>query len=142
MCLDAQSCATLRPHELQPARLLPPLGVSGKNAGVGCHALLQGTFLIQGSNPGLLHCRWILCCLSHQGSPEIDIDVLPILWFLSIKSLCLSVFAITNKMMGKHTLRKSNQVTLSIKKKYTIEFVHNKQQKISFLCLFKYWETG
>ena len=23
-----------------------------------------------GSNPGLLHCRWILYCLSHQGSPK------------------------------------------------------------------------
>ena len=29
----------------------------GKNAGVGCHVLLQGIFPIQGSNPGLLHCR-------------------------------------------------------------------------------------
>ena len=27
-------------------------------------------FLIQGLNPGLLHCRWILYHLSHQGSPE------------------------------------------------------------------------
>ena len=26
-----------------------------KNTGVGCHALLQGIFLTQGSNPGLLH---------------------------------------------------------------------------------------
>ena len=25
----------------------------------------------QGSNPGLLHCRRILYCLSHQGSPDI-----------------------------------------------------------------------
>ena len=25
----------------------------------------------QGSNPGLPHCRWILCHLSHQGSPRI-----------------------------------------------------------------------
>ena len=29
---------------------------------------LQGIFLIQGSNLGFLHCRWILYCLSHQGS--------------------------------------------------------------------------
>ena len=36
---------------------------------MGCHALLQGIFPIQGSNPGLLHCRWILYCLSHQGRP-------------------------------------------------------------------------
>ena len=43
----------------------------GKNTGVGCHALLQGTFLTQGSNPGLLHCRRILYRLSHQGSPRI-----------------------------------------------------------------------
>ena len=41
----------------------------GKNTGVGCHALLQGIFPTQGSNPGLLHCRRILYHLSHQGSP-------------------------------------------------------------------------
>ena len=27
--------------------------------GVGCHALLQGIFPIQGLNPDLPHCRWI-----------------------------------------------------------------------------------
>ena len=31
--------------------------------GVGCHALLQGIFPIQGSNPDLPHCRQILYCL-------------------------------------------------------------------------------
>ena len=41
----------------------------GKNTGVGCHALLQGIFPTQGLNPGLLHCRRILYCLNHQGSP-------------------------------------------------------------------------
>ena len=41
----------------------------GKNTGGGCYALLQGIFPIQGSNPGLPHCRWILYCLIHQGSP-------------------------------------------------------------------------
>ena len=41
----------------------------GKNTRVGCHALLQGIFLTQGSNPGLPHCRQILYYLSHQGSP-------------------------------------------------------------------------
>ena len=29
---------------------------------------IQGIFPIQGSNPGLLHCRWILYSLSHQGN--------------------------------------------------------------------------
>ena len=32
----------------------------GKNTGVGCHALLQGIFPTQGSNPGLPYCRQIL----------------------------------------------------------------------------------
>ena len=35
---------------------------------MGCHFLLQGIFLTQGSNPGLLHSRQILYRLSHQGS--------------------------------------------------------------------------
>ena len=45
-------------------------GPPGKNTGVGCHALLQGSFLTHGSNLGLLHCRQILYHLSHQGSPS------------------------------------------------------------------------
>ena len=64
-----QSCLTLRPYGLQPARLLCPWDSHGKNTGVGCHALLQGIFITQGSNARLLHCRQILYCLSHQGSP-------------------------------------------------------------------------
>ena len=39
----------------------------GKNTGVDCHSILQETFLTQGSNLGLLHCRHILYHLSHQG---------------------------------------------------------------------------
>ena len=39
----------------------------GKNTGVGCHALLQGIFPTQGSNPGLLHCGQILYQLSCEG---------------------------------------------------------------------------
>ena len=46
-----------------------PWDFPDKNTGAGCHFLLQGIFLTQGSNPGLLHCRWILYWQSHQGSP-------------------------------------------------------------------------
>ena len=48
------------------------MGFSGKNTGAGCHALLQGIFPIQGSNPGLPHGRQILYWLSHQESPRIQ----------------------------------------------------------------------
>ena len=39
----------------------------GKNTGVGCYALLQGIFPIQGLKPGLLQGRGITYHLSHQG---------------------------------------------------------------------------
>ena len=39
-----------------------------KNTGMGCHSHIQRIFLIQGLNPGLLHCRQILYHLSYQRS--------------------------------------------------------------------------
>ena len=59
---------SFQPHELQPARLLCPWNSPVKNTGVSCYSLLLGIFLTQGLNPGLLHCRQILYCLSHQRS--------------------------------------------------------------------------
>ena len=63
-----QPCPTLQPHGLQPIRLLCPWDSPGKSTAAGCHALLQGIFPTQGLNPGLLHCRRILCQLRQQGS--------------------------------------------------------------------------
>ena len=45
--------------------------LKGQNTGVGSLSLLQQIFPTQGLNPGLLHCRWILYQLSHQGSPQL-----------------------------------------------------------------------
>ena len=70
MCLVAQSCLTLcDPMDYSLTCSSVQRDSPGKNTGVGCHALFQGIFPTQGSNPGILHCRWILYCLSHQGSP-------------------------------------------------------------------------
>ena len=55
---------SLGPHGLGPTRFLSAWNSPGKNAGV----VLQGIFPIQGSNPGLLHCRRVLYHLSHQES--------------------------------------------------------------------------
>ena len=63
-----------------PARLLHSWNSPGKNTEVGGCSLLQGIFLTQGSNPGLLHCRQILYHLSHQGNPNK-------LWFNFLKYL-------------------------------------------------------
>ena len=61
---------SLQPHGLQPVRLLCPWNSPGNNTGVGCHSLLYGIFPTKRPNLGLLHCRQILYCLSHQGSPN------------------------------------------------------------------------
>ena len=69
--LVARSCRNLCTliYGHLPARLPCPWNSPGKNTGVGCHSLLQGIFPTQGLNLGLLHCRQILYCLNHQGSP-------------------------------------------------------------------------
>ena len=71
LCLVIQPCPTLcSPMDCSP----PGSSVHGdfpsKNTGVGCHAFLQGIFPTQGLNPGLLHRRWMLYHLNHQGSPS------------------------------------------------------------------------
>ena len=43
------------------------VGFFRKNTGLGIHSLLQGNFLTQGLNLGLLHCGQILYHLSHHG---------------------------------------------------------------------------
>ena len=50
----------LKPYEQQPTRFLCPWDSPGKYTGVGCHFLLQGIFLTQGSNLQLL------CLLNQQ----------------------------------------------------------------------------
>ena len=68
-------CCELHPSSVVAERLLdmsskaPPalmvlLSISEYYTGVGRLSLLQGIFLTQGSNPGLLHCRWSLYKLS------------------------------------------------------------------------------
>ena len=70
LCLAIQSCLTLcNLMDCSPPGTSVCGDSAGKNTGVGCHALLQGIYPIQGLNPGLPHCRWILYYLSHQGSP-------------------------------------------------------------------------
>ena len=81
--LAAQSYSTL----CNPMDCSPPgsfvLGDSpGKNTGIRSHSLLQGIFLTQGLNPGLLHCRQILYHLSHQGNPASSVQ------FSSVAQLC------------------------------------------------------
>ena len=72
VCLIAQLCLTLcDPKDCSPWVSSVCGDSPGKNIGGGCRALLQGISPTQGSNPGILHLRWIFDHLSHQGSPLV-----------------------------------------------------------------------
>ena len=70
-CVRAELCLTLRPCGRWPTRLLCPWDSPGKNARVGGHLLLQGTFLAQGQAQA--HNRWA------PGSPFVRLGCHP-LW--------------------------------------------------------------
>ena len=77
MCACSVVSAFLRPHGLYPARLLCPWDSPGKNTGVSCHALLQGIFPTQRSNPHLLMSpalagRFLTTRLPPPGKPLIQ----------------------------------------------------------------------
>ena len=64
---------SLQPHGLHVARQAPlSMGLSGQEYWSGLPFLLQGIFLTQGLNLGLLHCRQILCYLSYRAVPSIS----------------------------------------------------------------------
>ena len=68
--LESESYSVLS-DSLWPHGLYSPWNSPGRNTGVGSCSLLQGIIPNQGWNPGLLHSRWILYQLSHQGSWRI-----------------------------------------------------------------------
>ena len=86
-----QLCLTLcNPMDCsRPASLLCPWDSLGKNTGVGCHALLQGIFLTQGSNLPLLRLlHW------QGGSLPLEPPGKPSECFRSDQSLsCVRLFA-------------------------------------------------
>ena len=60
LCITLCSPMVGSPTLLPPHWLLCPWDSPGKNLAVGCHALLQGIFLTQGSNACFVHCRQVL----------------------------------------------------------------------------------
>ena len=72
MC-ESESCSVMS-DSLRAHGLYSPWNSPGQNTGVGSLSLLQGIFLTQESNWGVLHCRQILYQLSHKGSPNEDVS--------------------------------------------------------------------
>ena len=72
--VKVKSCSVVS-NSLQPHGIYSPWNSPGQITRVGSLSLLQGIFLTQGSNLGLLHCRRILYQLSHQGRPLLCLSV-------------------------------------------------------------------
>ena len=67
--LVAQSCPALcGPHATPPGSSVHGILQAIMLEWVASYSLLQGIFLTQGLNLGLLHYQQILYCLSHKGS--------------------------------------------------------------------------
>ena len=84
---------SLQSHGLLPTRLLCPWDSPGKDAEVGCHAVLQRSFPTQGLDPHLfrlLHLQAGSLPLHHLGSPPV-LQKTPKLWMPTIPHsiLCL-----------------------------------------------------
>ena len=95
----------------------PSMEFSRQSIGVGCHFLLQRIFPMQGSNPGLPHCRQTLYRLSYQGSPghpktvicrDLFLPGLPH-WFSSKEAACPSRRHRFDPWIGKVPCRRACQ---------------------------------
>ena len=100
--------------------------VHGQNSGVGGPSLLQVTFPTQGSNSGLLHCRWILYQLSYEGNrpqnwpfsvptpPGSIDDQNSCLWeTLKFSTLYRTAFIFTDPFKWKGTFSQASTMTVS-----------------------------
>ena len=105
-------------------QLLCPWDFPGKNAGVGCHFLLQGLFLTQGLNPSLLcllHWQVDSLPLSHQGScffvvvgqPLSRAQLFMTLWTATCQvSLSFTISQSLLKLMSIELMMPSNHLIL------------------------------
>ena len=96
VCVHGQSCLTL----CHPMDCSPPgssvYGILQARILEWVFHLFQGIFPIQGSNPGLLHCRWVLYCLSYQGSPLPTLLLLLLSRFSRVR-LCATPQTVAHK---------------------------------------------
>ena len=101
-------------------RLLCPWHSPGKNTGVGCHALLQGIFLTQGSSPHLLrllHCQAGSLLLVPPGKPHIHMHMS---LSLSLPSPTLYIYHVENKSLFFEKINKVDRPLATLIKKEKI----------------------
>ena len=86
-CVASVVSDSVQPRRWQPTRLPCPWDSPGKNTGVGCYFLLQGTFPTQGLNLHLLHLlHWQADSLTTV--PPGNPDHMVVLFFIFLWKLC------------------------------------------------------
>ena len=80
---------------------------------MSCYSLLQGIFLTQGSNLGLLHCRQLLYCLNHQGSLFHNI-IYNILVFIAIDSSAAPYLSTWHFIRSAHSETEQDPIVLAL----------------------------
>ena len=97
---------------------------------MGSHSLLQGIFPTQGLNPGLLHCRQILYCLSYQGNNSKNL--------VKKKKSLLFPFAGTTysfAFVSEPKIRKYFNVFVNVLKIFSYPLISTHQKKKTYCIL-------
>ena len=83
-----------------------PWNSPGQNTGMGSLSLLQGIFPTQGSNQGLLHCRWVLYQLSYECLRNYDDSFNYMVKAMAVDFLSYKVSSfVVEKCLGRDILR-------------------------------------
>ena len=102
---------SLRPRGRQPARLLCPRDFPGKNTGVGCHSLLQGTFptrdqtrVSNASCPACMHAKSLQSCPTLCDPTDSSPPGSPILGVLQARILEWGAISFSDPRFHKYAL--------------------------------------
>ena len=96
-----------------------------------CHSILQGIFLTQGLNPGLLHCRQILYHLSHPDAKEAKAD-----WFFEDLQDLLELTAKIDVLfiIGDYNAKMGSQETPGVTGKFGLGVQNEAGQRLIEFC--------
>ena len=105
---------------------------------MGCHALFQGIFPTQRSNPhllSLLHCRWILYPLSHLGILTNSPVLLPLVPGALMRTLGLDYPSVCTYLTGSSGEERKAGQWVSCEQ-LSARGSHTLWSRSRFLCLF------